>query len=211
MTTLLADDGARVLLRNVDWRLYTLLRDDPERRNVRMTYRQGVLEIMSPSGPHERINRILQQLVTEWCLVHGIDYASFGSTTYRSVELAVGLEPDGCFYIQHEALVRDHEELDLSVDPPPDLAIEVDISSRSQGRIPLYAQLGVPEIWRTNGEELTMLSLENTGSYREIPASRILPGLSPADLLQFLLQRHDLGEAVLMRQFRVWAQQSPTG
>jgi Uma2 family endonuclease len=208
MSTVLARDGERVLLRNVDWRLYTLLRDDPERRNVRMTYYQGVLELLSPSGPHERINRILQQLVTEWCQVHGIEYASFGSTTYRSETLSLGLEPDTCFYFQNEALVRDHEEIDLETDPPPDLAIEVDISTSSQRRLLLYTELGVPEVWRTNGEQLEMLALGRSSKYRKIAGSRALPGLSPADLMRFLARRYELGEAALVREFRAWAEES---
>lgn len=210
MSTVLASDGERVLLRNVDWALYTQLRDDPERHNVRMTYFEGVLELLSPSGPHERISRTLDRLVAEWCVIHNIDFASFGSTTYRSPELSIGLEPDACFYLQNEALVRDHEEIDLATDPPPDLAIEVDISSSSPSKLSLYSQLGVPEVWRTNGEQLVMFALGRSAKYRKIATSRALPGLSPGDLMRFLAQRHEFGEAGLLRAFRDWAKRSLT-
>jgi Uma2 family endonuclease len=191
-----------VYLRNVSWELYTQLRDDPERDHVYMTYFRGGLELMSPSGPHERMKRILEGLVTAWFEERELPYASFGSTTYRRKDRESGLEPDTCFYIEHETQVRDHENVDLERDPPPDLALEVDIRSSSQGRLPIYAQLGVPEVWRTNGEWLTFYQLDETREYREIPVSEALPGLTPELVLRFLQQRYELDELSLLRGFR---------
>jgi Uma2 family endonuclease len=152
-------DGDYVVLRNVSWELYQALRDDPERDGVRMTYYQGVLELMSPSGPHERLNRTLGGLVETWCEAHEIPYANFGSTTYREEHAKAGLEPDTCYYIQHEAEMRNNEEVDLSRDPPSDLALEVDIKSSTKGRMPIYAELGVPEVWRLTADSLRMYRL----------------------------------------------------
>ena len=208
LATTTRTDGDRVFLRNVSWDLYTQLRDDPERDRVRMTYDDGVLELMSPSGPHERLNRTLQGLVETWCEVHRIPYANFGSTTYRKQRAKAGLEPDTCFYIQHEAEVRNHEEVDLTRDPPPDLALEVDIRSNSQGRMPIYARLGVPEVWRLGADSLRMYQLTDARKYDEIPSSLALPGLRPEFLLQFLQRRGEIDTGSLMREFAAAAADS---
>lgn len=202
MSTATRSDGGSVFLQNVSWELYTQLRDDPERDRVRMTYQQGVLELMSPSGPHERINRILERLIGVWCEVHEIPMASFGSTTYRSERRRLGLEPDSCFYFENEAAVRGHEEIDLTIQPPPDLAIEVDISSSSTRRMSIYAGLGVPEVWRTDGEGLWMFHLDESGEYVEIAESQALARLRPEDLTSFLAKRLELDDTTLGRQFR---------
>jgi Uma2 family endonuclease len=196
-------DGDRILLRNVSWELYTELRDDPERDRVRMTYRHGVLELMSPSSPHERIKRILELLVTCWCRHHRLPLGSFGSTTYRLQEKESGLEPDSCFFIENEEAVRRSEEVDLTIQPPPDLAIEVEISHSAQSRMDIYADLGVPEVWRTNGVRLNMLRLVD-GAYEPIPESMALPGLRPSDLLHFVGMRFELDETSLADAFDAW-------
>lgn len=204
MLTPLRSDGDRITLPNVGWRLYAQLRDDPSRSGVRMTYHRGVLELMSPSGPHERICRLLELLVAEWCVHHRIARATFGSTTYRREDLQSGLEPDACFYIEHEADVRDHEEIDLAIHPPPDLALEVEISRSAAGRLAIYAEMGVPEVWRTDGDVLRMFRLDDQGTYREVRESQALPGLKPDDLCRFLALRTEVDESTLTIQFREW-------
>jgi Uma2 family endonuclease len=195
-------NGDRVVLRNVSWELYKELRDDPERDRVRMTYYRGVLELMSPSGPHERMNRTLEDLVQAWCEAHEIRYANFGSTTYREEAAKAGLEPDTCYYIQHEAEMRNNEEVDLTRDPPPDLALEVDFRSSSKGRMPIYAALGVPEVWRLNADSLRMYRLTEAGVYEEIASSLALPGLHPDLLMRFLQRRGEIDTMSLRREFR---------
>lgn len=195
-------DGDVIHLRNVDWSLYTQLRDDPARARIRMTYLDGELSLMSPSGPHERINRLLERLVCAWCEVHNLPIATFGSTTFRRETQQAGLEPDTCFYLEHEALVRSREEIDLAIDPPPDLAIEVDITSSSEPRMTIYAHLGVPEVWRTDGDSLAFHELQPNGEYRPIPVSRALPGLRAVDLQPFLDRRLEVDETTLLKEFR---------
>lgn len=197
-------DGDRFVLRDVSWERYIDLRDDPTQLRVRMTYFRGVLELMSPSGPHERINRLLEGLLRAWCEAQNIPVAGYGSTTYRREQSEAGLEPDSCFYIEHEAVIRNHEEVDLSIDPPPDLSIEVDIRASSIGRLPIYAALSVPEVWRTNGDWLKIYRLEE-GEYVEVPASVSLPGFSAVQAMKFLARRTEQDETTLIREFRAWA------
>jgi Uma2 family endonuclease len=202
-----ASDGDTIVLRNVSWELYETLRDDPERVRIRMSYLDGELSLMSPSGPHERINRLLEQFVGRWCDVHNIPRACFGSTTYRREAQQAGLEPDTCFYIENEPLVRGREELDLTIDPPPDLAIEVDISSTSEPRMSIYAHLGVPEVWRTDGKRITFWKLSSGDHYIETAGSLSLPGLKADQLLPFLQRRQSVDDTTLLREFVEWAQQ----
>jgi Uma2 family endonuclease len=206
-TTVLRD-GDIIELGNVSWELYSQLRDDPVRARIRMSYLDGELSLMSPSGPHERINRLLERLVWAWCEVHDLPIASFGSTTFRR-EPQAGLEPDTCFYLEHEPLVRAREDLDLAIDPPPDLAIEVEISSRADQRMKIYASLGVPEVWRTDGDSVSFTILQPDGDYRDVAESRSLPGLSASDLARFLEQRLTTDETTLLRDFRAWAARQP--
>jgi Uma2 family endonuclease len=203
-TTAARTDGDRFVLRDVSWERYVSLRDDPTQYRVKMTYFRGVLELMSPSGPHETIKRVLEQLIEVWCDVHDIPYKAFGSTTYRREDQAAGLEPDSCYYIQGVDAIGERVDLDLMVDPPPDLAIEVDISSRSSRRLPIYAALGVPEVWRTNGEWLHMYQLVG-GGYLEIEESESLPGLMRCELVDFLRRSNHTHNLQFTREFRVWA------
>lgn len=191
-------------MRDVSWERYISLRDDPTQYRVKMTYFRGVLELTSPSGPHESIKRILERLIDAWCEVYEVPFKAFGSTTYRRQDHAAGLEPDTCYYIQSADLIDAKEELDLMIDPPPDLAIEVDISSSSSGRLPIYAALGVPEVWRTNGEWLRIYRLANE-SYQEVKESKSLPGLPIGGLLDFVGRRNDMNSLQFIREFRAWA------
>ncbi len=204
VATGLQSDGDRIVLRDISWERYTQLRDDPAQMRIRMTFHNGVLELLSPSGPHERIKRLIEGLVTAWCEAQEIAVASFGSTTCRSEPKKSGLEPDTCFYIENEPRVRNHEDLDLQFDPPPDLSIEIDISASSLGRLPVYLGLRVPEVWRTNGVWLKIYCLANHG-YEAVSASLALPGFQPEKLLEFLARRTEIDEITLIREFRTWA------
>lgn len=197
-------DGDRIVLRDISWERYTELRDDPAQMRIRMSYFHGVLELMSPSGPHERIKRLLEALIDAWCSVHKIPAVPFGSTTYRQEKKAAGLEPDTCYYIQSARLLGGKSEIDLSVDPPPDLAVEVDITSSSLDRLKIYAALGIPEVWRTNGEWFLIYRLK-VGSYSEVARSEVFPTLSIAELIRFLQRVDEWNITALVEEFRTWA------
>lgn len=204
MNTAQLSDGDRVTLRNVEWDLYQRLRASDDRRNVRMTYFNGTLEVMSPSRIHERLTQLISRFLEVWAEEHDIEYDCGGSTTMQREDLARGLEPDNSYYIEHADQMRERDQLDLLIDPPPDLAIEVDITSSSVGRLPIYAGLGVREVWRCDGNLLKFLRLDDADAYREIPESAALPGLRPEHILPFLEDRFDYGQKSLVKRFREW-------
>ncbi len=129
-----------------------------------------------------------------------------GSTTFRRCRKQRGLEPDNCYWIVSEPQVRGKLEIDLAIDPPPDLAIEVDVTHGSLARLDIYAALGVSEVCRFDGQTLTFHVLEN-GSYSVSPDSRTFPGLTADDLIGFVILRMQMDENAVVRQFRAWIQE----
>lgn len=200
---IIANDAA-VVLKGIDWQTYEHLRDMPENRKIRMTYHEGVLELMSPSKRHERLGKLIGRMVEMWALEFKIPLQSCGSTTFRREAMMAGLEPDECYYVANERAVRDREDVDLSIDPPPDLAIEVDITSSSIDHLRIYAELGVPEVWRCDGETLEIHVLSGAGQYIEQDHSPTFPQLLPGDVMRFLAQRNDMDETSLIESFRTW-------
>lgn len=185
METVESPAEQRVLLSNVSWKTYeSLLADHESSSAPRFTFDRGMLEIVSPSPEHERLNRRIAQLVLAATEEMGIECEDLGSTTFRREDLERGFEPDSCFYIQNEASIRGKEQLDLSTDPP-DLVIEVDITSPSINKLSIYAQLGVPEVWRYDGEKLKILTLEND-RYVQAPESAALPALTTSTLSELV-------------------------
>ena len=144
--TLPAND--RVVLYNVSWETYATLRKNLGESPIRLTFDGNNLEIMSPSRWHERAKTLLGRMVEALTLELNIPVSSGGSMTFQRADLERGLEPDECYWIANETVVREKLELDLTTDPPPDLAIEVDISPSRLDRPRIYAKLQVPEIWR---------------------------------------------------------------
>ena len=176
----------RVVLHNVPWEAYVGLRDDDAYRHVRMSYYQGTLELVSPRCRHEKFNRRIDRLVWELVVELGIPCACAGSTNLRRENDGAGKESDTCFYIAHEPLIRDKDEIDLDVDPPPDLAIEVDDTRDSEGDLPIYAALRVPEVWRCNARtgSLWFGRVQDDGTYDSIARSECLPLLTPERVLE---------------------------
>jgi Uma2 family endonuclease len=130
-----------------------------------------------------------------------------GSTTFRRRRHRRGLEPDRCYWIANESAVRGKIHLNLSADPPPDLAIEVDVTSRSINRMKIYAVLGVPEVWRVENQTLSFHSLGPNRKYSVISHSLSFPLVTPADLMGFLALRANQDENSVVRQFRAWLHQ----
>src|SRR5262249_28756877 len=144
-----------VILRGVSWDTYQrLLADFQDSHAAHFAYDQGKLEIMVLSAEHEEDKDVLMLLINVLAEEMGIDVRSFGSTTFQHEDLDRSFEPDGCFYVAHEAQVRGKKKLDLAIDPPPDLVIEIDISSLSLNKFPLFSALHVPEVWRYDGTRL---------------------------------------------------------
>jgi Uma2 family endonuclease len=192
----------------VDWRTYArLLRVFAERPSLRLTYDRGVLEIMSPLHEHESDGRFLGRLVVTLTEELSLPVKAGGSTTFRRKRRRRGLEPDDCYWIASEPQVRGKRRIDLRNDPPPDLAIEVDVSRGSLDRMSIYAALRVPEVWRLHQQGLTFHVLGADGRYTESPHSRAFPMVTPADLIRFLNLRSQLDENAVVQQFRAWLRQ----
>lgn len=192
------------LLSDVDWRTYVAFGDLLGERPVRLTYDRGSMELMTLSRAHERVKHLLVLLLAVLAEELGIEMDGGGSMTFRKEAAGRGLEPDECYWIQNEARVRGKAEIDLAVDPPPDLAIEIEISRSVLNRLAIYAELRVAEVWRHDGEALHVLLLGADGQYSESAHSHALPFLAAADLNQFLGQRDTLSNTALVRAFRQW-------
>jgi Uma2 family endonuclease len=203
-TTLLPQKIYQVLLENIRWQTYqALLKDIEEQPGIRMTYDHGTLEIMAPLDPHEAYKKLLGRLVEAATEELNIEIRSLGSRTCSREDMARGLEPDQCYYIQHELAVRGKKQLDLNQDPPPDLVIEIDITNSSMNRMRLYEALQVPEVWQYDGRELMVYCLEDK-KYEIRDRSEALPQLTPSQLVRFLKLAETMGETSLIRSFREW-------
>jgi Uma2 family endonuclease len=197
----------RIILKNVSWETYEgLLADHLDSSVPHFTYDQGVLEIVSPSPTHERAGYALALIVEMVALELGIEVLGVGSMTFKRKELQRGFEPDGSFYIQSKPLVADKREIDADTDPPPDLIIEVDVTSPSLQKLPIFARMGVPEIWRYHEatEDVVILGLVDD-DYRKVPMSNALPALTGDVLTQFLAGSRNRGHIEWMRMIQAWA------
>ena len=162
---------------------------------------------MSVSRKHERGKKRLGRFVETLTEELEIDIASGGSMTCRNEELLRALEPDECYWIVHEPDVRDLDEIDLERDPPPDLTLEIEISRSMLNRMAIYAALKVPEVWRWDGENLTVHLLSSRGTYRVSKTSKAFPFLPLAEFANFLT-RESVSETKLVRSFRAWVREN---
>lgn len=201
----------RVVLYDVSWKFYRQFVEGLGDQNLRVTYADGEMEIMSPLPIHEKTKKLIGRMIEATTEVLNIPIGSYGSTTYSDETLDTGLEPDECYYIQNEARVRGKDRIDLGADPPPDLAVEVDISHRSLRRESIYAAMGVPEVWRYDGQKLECLVLAaGGGRYDIVERSRVLPMIRVADLELFLNRMGTENETAIMRSFRDWVRALPS-
>ena len=194
--------GQQILFHDVSWSEFeNILAELGENRASRLTYGHETLEIMTPLPEHEDDKEILSDLIKAILEEQEIEFRTLGSTTFKNSAMAQGIEPDQCFYIQNEAKIRGKKRLDLTIDPPPDLAIEIDITSRTHPDI--YAALGVPELWRKSGDRLQINILQN-GEYVEVTQSPTFPNLPVQLLLEYLAQSKTIGRNKVMKSFRQW-------
>lgn len=196
----------RVLLSDVSWDVFLELVNNPGALRGRLAYDQGVLEIMSPSGAHEKIKGLIGRFIETMSLILGLDISSYGSTTLLRVGERRGLEPDECYYVQSEPAVRGKGDIDLAVDPPPDIVVEVDLSRSSLDKFRVYQSLGVPEIWRFDGLALTIHVLGPDGSYRPAERSAAFPLLPVEGFREFLGRWASTPENWLVRSFAAWVE-----
>jgi Uma2 family endonuclease len=192
----------RILLDGVSWETYQELREANPGGHLRMTFDQGVLELMSPSKKHEQISSLIGSMMYEWMMLHSIGAVFGGHTTFSRRDLLRGLEPDNCYWIARYPEALDKEVIDLTVDPPPDLALEVEVSRSSVPKLPIYQALGVPEVWRWRRGSLEVLILNAAGQYQSNPDSKALTGF-PFKLAEEFIELRDVNNHLeLMKRFR---------
>ncbi len=194
----------RLLLTGISWDFYVRFCDELEGRRVRLTYDRGNMEIMITKRPHEFYKTLLAKLVEQLVLELNIPVSSGGSMTFQRADLQRGIEPDECWWIAHESQIRGVREFDVRRDPPPDLAVEVEITSSLVNRVSIYAALQVPEIWRFDGTTLQFCAWQEDRSYRSCENSLAFPFLKPAHLTPFLHLDADKDETTRIREFVSW-------
>lgn len=197
----------RTILNNISWSTFeAILKETGDKRGYRFAYDGDVLEIMTPLYEHENPRVQLDRFIAILAEELEIEIKSAGSMTLKRSLLRKGIEPDNCYYIQSEPLVKDKQTLSLETDPPPDLAIEIDITHSSINKLELYAALGVTELWRYNGQIIKFYHLQNQ-DYQESEWSPTFPFLSSFELTQFLEQSKTTGEITLLKTFRNWVKE----
>lgn len=204
--------GRSLSLSGVDWEGYEYVlaaRTAAGRPGLRLFYCEGELEAMTTSSPHERFKKSLAILIEAWVEETGGRCLAVGATTVRREDRERGFEPDESYYVQNCDRVVGREALDFSVDPPPDLVIEVEVSRSASARMPVYAGFGVPEVWRYDGTRLSVSLLQPDGTYRESPTSRALPAVPLADLSRYLARGAAVDHSTLGREFRAWVRALP--
>ena len=194
----------RTVLQNISWQTFVaLLRETGSDRGTRFAYDCGTLEIMTPLYEHENPKIQFDRFIFALAEELEVEIKSAGSMTLKRQEVNRGIEPDTCYYIQTEPRVGGRQELDLETDPPPDLAIEIDITSSSVNKFEIYLALGVPELWRYNGQDLKFYQrLE--GQYVECEFSTAFSLISVTEMSRFIEQSKTIGEIALLKSFRAW-------
>ncbi|MBH8566381.1 Uma2 family endonuclease [Nostoc sp. CENA67] len=199
--------GQQMLLKDISWQqLENILEELEERSATRISYSNGWLEIMVPLPEHEKDKELIGDLVKILLDKLQIDFEPFGSTTLKNEQMQQAVEPDTSFYIQNQAAVIGKNRLDLTVDPPPDLAIEIDISSRT--RFENYKILEVPELWRYTQQGLEIYLLQD-GKYIQSQSSPNFPNIPIVKLVnEYVQQCLTIGRSQTIRNFRNWMQET---
>ena len=202
MSSLSSEDSeSRTILENVSWESFVALADAREGSVPRMTYNEGVLELMSPKRKHENFGCLIRRMIEAYSEVKGIEILSVASVTVKRSDLKKAYEADESYYVTNIDRVLAKEELDFEVDPAPDLVVEVEFTSSAIDKMELFAAMQVREVLRHDGTSVQFYRLVN-GQYDLIPSSFELPGLEASLINRFLDQRLQAGETTLIRAFR---------
>jgi Uma2 family endonuclease len=196
--------GQRFVLFNVDWEGYQALLKIVGDRRVRVTYDRGNVELMTPLPSHERYKMLIGRMIDVITEEMDIPTMSLGSTTFNREDVDRGLEPDQCYYFASLEGVRDWKSVKLDVDPPPDLAIEIEIASSSLDRLGIYSALKIPEVWKFDGDELTPFLRQADGTYAPTEASRALSFVPLHEIARFLREYDMNNKTPWIKAFRAW-------
>jgi Uma2 family endonuclease len=198
--------GQSTVLHEIDWEQFeSILQDLGNKRRSRIAYLNGVLEIALSLPEREKIKVLIRDFLQVLMDKMEIDFEGFGSTTFKRVDKLAGLEPDDCFYIQNNVAMRGIRKLDMTIDPPPDLAIEVDVTSKT--KFDVYRVLGVPELWLY--DQTLKIYILRDGEYVESQFSSIFGDIPIRDVIpQFLEMSLSQGRSTAMKAFRLWMQEN---
>jgi Uma2 family endonuclease len=196
--------GQHIILHDISWAEFErILVELGDRRSTKIAYQHGILELMTPLPEHETGKVIIGDFIKALLEELDLEFCSLGSTTFQHPLLDRGIEPDDCFYIQNEALIRGKLRLDLTIDPPPDLVLEIDITSRTHPDI--YAALGVPELWRFDDKGQLQINLLEAGKYIRSDFSPTFPNLDLVTILpDYLALSRRQGRNQTMKELRRW-------
>jgi Uma2 family endonuclease len=199
--------GQRIYLSDVSWAEFEqVLLELGEKRATRIAYYDGELEIRMPLPEHERIKVLVSNLLVVLLEELDLPWESLGSATFKNDRMKTGIEPDDCFYLKNCQAIVGKKRLDLAIDPPPDLAIEIDLTSATQ--LSAYEALGVPEIWRYRQGKLAIFVLLD-GRYRESSTSSLFPMLLTINEgFSCILERSEILMSEARKEFRLWVQQN---
>ncbi|MDJ0510612.1 MAG: Uma2 family endonuclease [Crocosphaera sp.] len=196
-----------IVLYNIAWQQFeNLLENLGDSRSASITYDEGRLEIMSPLPEHEYLKERISDTIKEAAEMLDLDFECLGSTTWKREIKKAGIEPDNCFYFQNEPLIRGKLVFDLNHDPPPDLALEIDLSSKSINRFPIYARLEVPEIWCYDSGELKIYQLEGD-SYLQKEVSSIFPNFNITKIPLLIQRYRQQGRKIFIKAVKEWLYQ----
>jgi Uma2 family endonuclease len=193
-------------LEDVPWDEYEALLKQAGDRPIRFTYDDGKLEIMTMSHEHESNKKILGRFVELLAIMLEFPFHSGGSNTMKRKLKRKGLEPDDCYWFAHEKRMRGKKRLNLKVDPPPDLVVEVDVSRSVVKRMPIYAALNIPEVWRFKDEVLHAFLLQADGTYEQSSHSAVFPFVAMVEFQRFLNKSAAMDEGALAREFMAWVE-----
>ena len=203
MRTVLSTSDQTVVLKGVRWDTYErLLNDQQDACGTRLSYDCGTLEIMSPSSEHERINDTIRLLFQLFASEMEIDVVAVGSTTFKRQDLLKGFEPDASFYTHHADAIRSKDKIDLKVDPPPDVVVEIEVTHRMK-KLSIFAAAGVPEVWVYRNDQIEILGLESN-RYHKRTESLSLPGVADNTLTEFLRSSRTMKSPAWIRSIRDW-------
>lgn len=198
--------GATLRLPDIGWDEYEeLLLELMNRPGLRVSYDTGRVEIMSPLPEHEEYKEFILRLVQVLSEIINVVLETRGSATYKRRRGAKGVEPDTSFYVQNATRIIGQRTIDLEIDPPPDVAVEIDTTNEPLSKVPIYAALGVPEIWRYDGHQAYIYHLTNE-NYTEASASCAFSLLPAVALSEFLEQSKTQGQTMALTAFRQWVQ-----
>lgn len=198
-----------IVLHNISWAGYESILDAIGETHLRVTYDDGDLEIMTLSFGHENAGEWIGRLIFFLALELKMPLCSGGSTTLKKSLNKKGLEPDKCFWLQNENAMRGKKEWNPRKDPPPDLAVEVDVKRSALNRLGIYAALQVPEIWHYDGDKFEVLILGPDGKYKAKLRSRTFPSLSLKEFAaRFIIPLGTVNEVELIDAFTKWIRET---